>query len=217
MKESYMEGIANHRGPAPCAKGSASNRTRSVVGDGEQRKLGIELRKHPSRAAGPLACSDRRNAAPALSRGCGRSGGVEDPMRTRMLHAREPGEPGQRPCDPGAGRERPVAYDPDLYASGRSDIGIVPVNPPNKARQRAAEAGEGRPVAKGNQVSRTSSQAQYWNDGLHSGTGCDAPLHVANRYHPRQEPYGVILRVRICAGGAGQPASLPRSSTKVTH
>jgi len=31
-----------------------------------------------------------------------------------------------------------------------------------------------------------------------------------SRHHLRQEPYEVIPQVRICAGGAGQPASLPR-------
>ena len=30
------------------------------------------------------------------------------------------------------------------------------------------------------------------------------------RHDLRQEPYAVMPRVRICAGGAGQPASLPR-------
>ena len=30
------------------------------------------------------------------------------------------------------------------------------------------------------------------------------------RYYLRQEPYEVVLHVRICAGGAGRPAFLPR-------
>jgi len=30
------------------------------------------------------------------------------------------------------------------------------------------------------------------------------------RYHLRQEPYAVVPHVRICGGGAGQPAFLPR-------
>lgn len=30
------------------------------------------------------------------------------------------------------------------------------------------------------------------------------------RHYLRQEPYEVIPHVRICAGGAGQPAFLPR-------
>jgi hypothetical protein len=31
---------------------------------------------------------------------------------------------------------------------------------------------------------------------------------------PRQEPYAVVPHVRICAGGGGQPPSLPRLSVK---
>ena len=30
------------------------------------------------------------------------------------------------------------------------------------------------------------------------------------RHDLRQEPYAVVPHVRICAGGAGQPASLPQ-------
>lgn len=57
-----------------------------------------------------------------------------------------------------------MAYDPDTYASGRSDIGVVPVNPPNKAQQPAAEVGEGRPVTEGNPNPLTASQSQNWTD-----------------------------------------------------
>lgn len=37
-----------------------------------------------------------------------------------------------------------------------------------------------------------------------------AQRFAASRPPLRQEPYAVIPQVRICAGGAGQPASLPR-------
>ena len=110
----------------------------------------------------------------------------------------------------GAGRERPVAYNPDAHASGRSDIGIVPVNPPNNAGHPVAEVGEGRPVAKGNAAQFTKSQTQRWQDLLHE-VGRVRESAKGQPSDPRQEPYGVILRVRICAGGAGQPASLPRT------
>ena len=39
---------------------------------------------------------------------------------------------------------------------------------------------------------------------------------VPTRYDLRQESYEVIPHVRLCAGGAGQPASLPRQS-RSTH
>lgn len=64
----------------------------------------------------------------------------------------------------GAGRERREANDPGMHASGKSDIGVVPLNPPNNARQPAAEVGEGRPVTEGNPDPLPASQAQDWND-----------------------------------------------------
>ena len=36
------------------------------------------------------------------------------------------------------------------------------------------------------------------------------PFSASWRHYLRQEPYAVVPHVRICAGGAGQPASLPR-------
>jgi hypothetical protein len=90
--------------------------------------------------------------------------------RSRRPHAnadascRRTGRARRAPPQGGAGRERPVAHDPDAYASGRSDIGIVPVNPPNNACQPAAEVGEGRPVTKGSSVQLTKSRAQDWTD-----------------------------------------------------
>jgi len=35
-------------------------------------------------------------------------------------------------------------------------------------------------------------------------------IRLPCRYNLRQEPYAVVPHVRIWAGGAGQPASLPR-------
>ena len=75
------------------------------------------------------------------------------------------------PRENGAGRERREAYDPGAHASGKSDIGIVPENPPNKANQPAAEVGEGRPVAKGKPVPLTACQAQYWSHAPHKVDG----------------------------------------------
>src|SRR5439155_19253781 len=36
------------------------------------------------------------------------------------------------------------------------------------------------------------------------------PARAPRRRYPRQEPDAVVPHVRICAGGAGRPASLPR-------
>ena len=45
-----------------------------------------------------------------------------------------------------------------------------------------------------------------------SGYERQTVIRLPCRYNLRQEPYAVVPHVRICAGGAGQPASLPRPS-----
>jgi 2'-5' RNA ligase len=39
---------------------------------------------------------------------------------------------------------------------------------------------------------------------------CHQYQEVKTRHNSRQEPYAVVPHVRICAGGAGKPAFLPR-------
>ena len=59
----------------------------------------------------------------------------------------------------------------------------------------------------------TRRQADYFTcvPGYPSGRAERRPLWgLRCRHHPRQEPYELNAHVRICAGGAGRPASLPR-------
>ena len=50
------------------------------------------------------------------------------------------------------GQERPVAYNPDMYAAEKSDIGILPVKVPNKVGKPTAEVLEERPDGQGEPV-----------------------------------------------------------------
>lgn len=64
--------------------------------------------------------------------------------------------PPSGPVGKGLWRMTPTPPSPRGAATGRSEIGIVPVNPPNKAHQPAAEAGEGRPVTEDGQWTETT-------------------------------------------------------------
>ena len=50
------------------------------------------------------------------------------------------------------GQGRPVAYNPDMYAAEKSDIGILPVKVPNKVGKPTAEVLEERPDGQGEPV-----------------------------------------------------------------
>jgi hypothetical protein len=105
-----------------------------------------------------------------------------------------------------------------MSGHGKSDNSIVPRKSSNKVRQKAAEQMEGRGLAEGNCLGKTRS-------GHSAGGTCPVRLSgyvkrrnsLFSRYHPKQEPYEVIPQVRICAGGAGQPAFLPRPIFFICH
>ena len=105
-----------------------------------------------------------------------------------------------------------------MYDREKSDPAIVAVKPTNKAGQPAAELVEPRAGAEGNVSQQSTGRAQY------RGTVSQALKRIRNFVrisrravtHPRQEPYARIGPVRICAGGAGQLASLPRTKTTRT-
>jgi hypothetical protein len=94
---------------------------------------------------------------------------------------------------------------------------IVAVKPANKAERSGAELVEPRTGAKGNaeQVGtlRTPSRESVSNCLIAYGKrqrSSNGPMFVFATY-PRWEPYAGKPHVRICAGGAQQCASLPRS------
>ena len=96
-----------------------------------------------------------------------------------------------------------------MNGHGKSDSSIVPRKSPNKAAGRAAEGMEGRELAKGNQLEQNALRTQRRGIAYSALERVRQAVERVASYL-RQEPYEVVPHVRICAGGAGQPASLPR-------
>jgi hypothetical protein len=101
------------------------------------------------------------------------------------------------------------------HSHRKSDRPIVPKKPSNKvdAGASAAERVEGRGLAKGNPQEQNSSRAQHRNELTHALERIRKAVKRETslwRHYLRQEPGAVIPPAGICAGGAGQPASLPR-------
>ena len=105
---------------------------------------------------------------------------------------------------------------------GKSDSPIVPKKLTNKVcgAPQSAELVEGRGLAKGNSDSQTRSRTQSRKDlyqewiRIRQAAQKDKNVLIhlpAYAFDPRQEPSAVIPHAGICAGGAGQPASLPQS------
>ncbi len=88
----------------------------------------------------------------------------------------------------------------------------------SEVRKPTAEGVEGRGLAEGNLSQQNMPRTQ-------DRTGMPSALErigeAANQcatppQHLRQEPSALVPHARICAGGAGKPASLPRSITATT-
>ncbi len=99
----------------------------------------------------------------------------------------------------------------DMNANRNSDESVVPATSANNdAAEASAESIEERDSAKRNAqqpaLSRTPCRTHGKSRGLHGVR--EAPNDFA--FDSRQEPYEVILHVRICAGGRRQRRSLPR-------
>jgi hypothetical protein len=99
----------------------------------------------------------------------------------------------------------------NMYADGKSHGSVVPATTTNNGGNEApAESDEGRDPAKRNAeqgtLHRTPRRIQSKSCGL-AGV-----REVANDFalDLRQEPYEVILHVRVCAGGGPRGPSLPR-------
>ena len=95
-----------------------------------------------------------------------------------------------------------------------SDTGIVAEKPANKAVRAATERVEPRPVTNGNACGQSTGghyadQTQCWRPPCHRRPhGYGEPLTCRQR--PEVGAVCANAHVRICAGSAGQPASLPR-------
>jgi hypothetical protein len=101
-----------------------------------------------------------------------------------------------------------------MYDREKSDPAIVAVKPTNKAGQPAAALVEPRAGAEGNVSQQSTGRAQYRGTVSQALRRIRHFVRISRRAvtHPRWEPYARIGLVRICAGGARQLASLPRTS-----
>ena len=136
-----------------------------------------------------------------------------EPVHASKLLAREPGDLGDalpprgRPVGEGASRT------PHAYAAEESERAVVAAKGPNQGGQPPAEDLEGRAGAEENVVGRATDRTQR-RTNRDPGAGRRAERRLLwglrRRHHPRQEPYELNAHLRICAGGVGQPTSLPR-------
>src|SRR6266478_1355477 len=145
-------------------------RRRSV--DRGTYRSGIEPRNTcpAAQAAGTPGCrrgGGCRKAIPGAppSQGVLGSRAVRDPVHVRKHLVREPGDPTPvckeescRPCREVKGRT------PMMNGRGKSDSPVIPAKSPNKAEGPAAEATEGRGLAKGNSPERNAFRIQGRED-----------------------------------------------------
>ena len=105
---------------------------------------------------------------------------------------------------------------PDMHVAGESDGLIVPAKRANKAGTPAAEFVEERGSPKGIRgpeglAKDTEPKRRVEPAGTCTASKeCGFVFRTPDRYYPREEPYEVVLHVRICAGGRPQGRSLPR-------
>ena len=136
MKEPYGEGPASHTGPESCAR-DGNGTGEALTGVHAGQPLSSEITTSACRP-----CPDRGKATRARPhpREASSDAAESETLRMRgssMHENREiPVAPdGQRP----SGRSgKACGRTPDMYAAGKSDIGIVPVIVPNKAGSREA-------------------------------------------------------------------------------
>jgi len=132
MKESDMEGVASHHGPASCVwGGDAAGEAWTGVRAGQP--LSSEIKD----TGAPTAFRYREGNTDRRARRERRSG----PTESKTLSMRESSmrENRETPAAP-TGRRRCVGRsgkasgrNPDMDAAGESDIGVVPANVPNNA------------------------------------------------------------------------------------
>ena len=98
---------------------------------------------------------------------------------------------------------------PMMYGPKKSDMGIVAEKPANKAVRAVAELAEPRPVTNGNSRALSTDRTRCRSSVY------QAAERIRRSSGPRSLPevgaVCVSAHVRICAGGAGQPAFLPRT------
>jgi hypothetical protein len=109
-----------------------------------------------------------------------------------------------------------MADESGIHVVEESSSGVVPAKCPNKSVRAQAEGMEGRPLAKENTLQQPrSGQVPGWTSMRAARCGGEKLNGSLSATDPRWEPDAVVPRVRVCAGGGGQPPSLPRPISAV--
>ena len=100
----------------------------------------------------------------------------------------------------------------DMNANRKSDDSIVPAKWANKTRTLVAELVEERGSPKGNTNQKALPRTQCHNGRSIGWTvyGKYSECEFTRPSYPREEPYEIMLHVRICAGSGPQGPFLPR-------
>ena len=143
MREPYVEGIASRHGPESWRRAREGS-PQALTGEHAGQPLSSVI----TRSGAPTSyCGREGNTMPgdSASRGIGPAESETLSMRGSSVHENReiPEVPVGRPRRPQAGRSgKACGRNPDAYAAGKSDTGIVPMNAGNNAAGRGT-AGRG--------------------------------------------------------------------------
>ena len=158
MKKPYIEGLATHDGPESCV-GGRETAGEALTGGNIGRVLSRENLNCGAPTPSPWVegntePSEKASSEPAL-RGLRPRTCVESPCART-------GRPMDRPSQDGSsGRTgKGASPKPVVNGPGESDSAVVPTKSPNKAGSTAAEAMEGRALAKGNVDQQNANRTQ---------------------------------------------------------
>jgi len=164
MKESYVEGLANHDDPESCAgpregvgEALTGAHTGRVLSRENRQFQGADAVKPSGRQHAPKRHGELRHG-PARSEASGTCG--------NSMH-----ENREIPCLPsgnGTGGRvgKVVDRNPAMYEHGKSDRPIVPMKHPNKPDRHGAEGVEERGLAKENTGQQNTPRTQRRNNGM---------------------------------------------------
>jgi RNA-directed DNA polymerase len=209
MKESYRKGVANHPDPESCGvdrEGGAEALTGARAGEVSSREINVPGTPTPLVAAEGNTGRDAIASSSRVRRGRRPSACTETPRTGTGRSQGPPWTDGTVERAGKAGGRTPAMHDP-----GKSDGPIVPKKQTNKAAPWATESAEGRGPAKGNSPETDTFRTQSRID---VPSGLERVRLAARtavcRHYSRQEPGALSVPAGICAGGPGQPGSLPR-------
>ena len=209
MEVPYTEGLANRSGPESCG-GGREDAVEALTGGSTGQPL--------SRERNEVSGADSVQVLEGNTDGCVNASVHSARRGRRTWHVQKLFE--REPGDLGVGRRsragphwedeesKPVMNDPK-----KSDLGIVAAKRTNKADgNTAAESVEPRPGTEGNVDQQSMHRAQNRTSHV-TGAGPRTSSRVKlDVKHPRWEPSALMGHARICAGGAQQCASLPRTA-----